>query len=124
MENYGTARQAVEKKIYTKRRMRFVCYTPKVTDTYSEYAIPIIFSLQSWLLESHSVLCCKYFASLVVLQDNFLKTTESDETVHSRRLPNGTNTSKSKLRSRVKVPSKRDGLNYKISTGIDLQKKQ
>ena len=46
VEKYGTARQATDSII---RRMRFPCWIPKATNTYSECVILIAFPLQQWL---------------------------------------------------------------------------
>ena len=62
MDKYDRAGQAtVDNKI---RRMRFACWTPKATNTNSEYVIHIAFPLQQWLNERASIL---RFTSLSVL---------------------------------------------------------
>jgi hypothetical protein len=42
-KRYGTAGQATDDNII--RRMRFVCWKTKATDTHSEYVILIVFPL-------------------------------------------------------------------------------
>jgi hypothetical protein len=49
VEKYGTARQATDDN--TIRRMRFVCWITKATDTDSEYVILIAVPRQQWLRE-------------------------------------------------------------------------
>ena len=41
MEKYGRAGQGIGDNV--TRRMRFVCWLPKVTDTHSEYVMLITF---------------------------------------------------------------------------------
>jgi hypothetical protein len=53
-KKHGTARQASYDDV--TRRMRFACWTPKATNTLSEYVILISFLLQQWLHERVSVL--------------------------------------------------------------------
>ena len=42
----GRVRQVTDDNII--RRMRFVCWVPKATNTHSEYVILIAFQLQQW----------------------------------------------------------------------------
>jgi hypothetical protein len=63
MEKYGTARQATGDNII--RRMRFICWITKPTDTRSECAILIAFPQQQWLCERASVLRYAYTVRLV-----------------------------------------------------------
>jgi hypothetical protein len=63
VEKYGTARQYTDGNII--RRMRFVCWTTKATDTNSEYTILVAFPRQQWLRERASTLRYKYTARLV-----------------------------------------------------------
>jgi hypothetical protein len=67
VEKYGRARQATDDNII--RRMRFVCWINKATDTHSEYVILIRNALprQKWLSESASVLRYTHIACLVHL---------------------------------------------------------
>jgi hypothetical protein len=46
-------------------RMRIACWTPKATNTRSEYVIFIAFLLQEWLQEGASMLRYAYIAYLV-----------------------------------------------------------
>jgi len=46
--------------------MRFACWIPKVTDTHSEYVIPIAFPRQQRLRQRVSVLRYTYLACLVL----------------------------------------------------------
>jgi len=65
VEKCGRAGQATDgNKI---RLMLFACWTPKATNTHSEYVIVITFPLQQWLHERTSVLHCTYIACLVKL---------------------------------------------------------
>jgi len=54
VENFGRARQATDDNIV--RRIRFACWINKVTDTYSEYVIPIAFPQQQEIHEHILVL--------------------------------------------------------------------
>jgi hypothetical protein len=54
VKKYGTAGQATDDN--TIRRMRFACWITKVTNTHSEYEIPVVFSRQQWLRERASML--------------------------------------------------------------------
>ena len=45
-------------------RMRFACWIPKATNTFSEYVMLIAFSLQQWLHESSSMLRYAYVVCL------------------------------------------------------------
>ena len=54
MEKCGTARKATDDNII--RRMRFARWMAKATDTHSEYAILIAFTLQKLLNERASML--------------------------------------------------------------------
>ena len=54
LEKFGRARQATDDN--TIRRMRFVCWIPKATDTNSEHVILIAFPRQQWFRERASVL--------------------------------------------------------------------
>jgi len=45
--------------------MRIACWTPKATDTYSEYVILIAFLLQQWLRERSSMLFYTHIACVV-----------------------------------------------------------
>ena len=47
------------------RHMRIAYWTPKSTNTHSEYVILIDFSLQQWLRERSSILRYTYSACLV-----------------------------------------------------------
>jgi len=47
-------------------RMRFICLITKATNTYSEYAMFIAFSLQQWLHESAPLLVYTHIAFCVV----------------------------------------------------------
>jgi hypothetical protein len=49
MEKYGRARQATDGNI--TQHMRIACWVSEVTNTHSDYAIPIAFSLHQWLHE-------------------------------------------------------------------------
>jgi hypothetical protein len=71
VKKYGTARQATDDNII--RRMRFVCWITKATDTHSECVTIITFSRQQWLRERASVLRYTYTASLVAYKSH-LKT--------------------------------------------------
>ena len=51
-------------------RMRIVCWTPKATDTHSQYVILITFPQQQWLHERASVLRYKYVDCLVIKKTN------------------------------------------------------
>ena len=50
MEKYRTAGQATDDSIII-RRMRFLCWVTKATDTHSEYEILIGFLRQQWVHE-------------------------------------------------------------------------
>jgi hypothetical protein len=50
VKKYGTAGQATDASVV--QRMRFACWMTKVTDTHSEYEVPIAFPRQQWLRES------------------------------------------------------------------------
>jgi hypothetical protein len=50
----GTPGQAIGDNII--RRMRFLCWIPKATNTHSQYVILIVFPLQNWSHEHASVL--------------------------------------------------------------------
>jgi hypothetical protein len=45
--------------------MRIACWTPKATNTHSEYVIRIDFPLQPWFHEGSSMLRYTYIACLV-----------------------------------------------------------
>jgi hypothetical protein len=49
----------------TIQHMRIARSIPKATNTHSEYEIFIAFSLQQWLHEHASMLCCTYTAGLM-----------------------------------------------------------
>jgi hypothetical protein len=55
VEKYDRVIQATNESI--TRRMRFVCWITKATDTHSEYVIFIAFPRQQWLRERSSILC-------------------------------------------------------------------
>jgi len=55
VEKYDRVRQATNESI--TRRMRFVCWITKATDTHSEYVTFIAFPRQQWLRERSSILC-------------------------------------------------------------------
>jgi hypothetical protein len=80
VEKYRTARQA----IMTIWRMRSACWTPKATNTQSEYVILIDFPLQQWLHECASLLGYTYIASLVLRNYGLLFKTHS--TAHTTGL--------------------------------------
>jgi hypothetical protein len=63
VEKYGRARQDTDDNII--RRMRFVCWITKATDTHWEYVILIAYQRQQWLRERASVLIIR---SLTVLR--------------------------------------------------------
>jgi hypothetical protein len=63
VKRFGTVRQAIDDNII--RRMDFACWTIKVTDTHSEYAIIIAYSLQQWLRERVWILPYAYIFCLV-----------------------------------------------------------
>jgi hypothetical protein len=54
VEKFCGATEATDDNIL--RRMRFVCWITKATDTHSEYVILIAFPLQQWLRERASIL--------------------------------------------------------------------
>ena len=62
MEKYCRAGQATDDNVIW--HMCIACWIPKATSTYSEYVIPVAFSLQQWLHESASLLRYTYFACL------------------------------------------------------------
>ena len=64
MEKCGRAGQAKDDNII--RRMRFACWLPKATNTYSEYGILIACSLLQWLQERALMLSYTYIACLVL----------------------------------------------------------
>ena len=49
------------------RRMRIACWTPKATNTHSQYVILIAFPLQQWLQERFSLLRYTHFARIFLL---------------------------------------------------------
>ena len=61
MEEYDRARQATDGNLI--RRMRFVCWLTKPTDTHLECKILIAFQRQQWIRERFSVL--RYIACIV-----------------------------------------------------------
>jgi len=63
VEKYGTAGQVTDDNIL--RRMRFVCWMQKATNTHSEYVIIVAFPWQQWLRERALILRYKYIACLV-----------------------------------------------------------
>ena len=65
MAKCGRTRQATEDNII--RRMRSAFWTPKATNTHSEYVIPVAFPLQQWLKERSSMLRYTYIAHIVVI---------------------------------------------------------
>jgi hypothetical protein len=65
VERYGRAGKATDDNIIW--RMRFACWIPKATNTYSEYVILIAFARQQWLQERAYMLRYKYVACLLVL---------------------------------------------------------
>jgi len=51
------------------RRMGFVCWITKATDTHTEYEILVIaYQQQQWLHERATVLCYTYIACLVITE--------------------------------------------------------
>jgi hypothetical protein len=50
------------------RRMRFVCWVTKATDTHSEYEILSAFPQQRWLRERATMLCYTYIACHVITE--------------------------------------------------------
>jgi hypothetical protein len=54
-----------------KLRMRIACWTPKSTNTHSEYVTLIAFPLQQWLHERASMLSYTYIACLDILYGHF-----------------------------------------------------
>jgi hypothetical protein len=48
-------------------RMRIACWTPKATDTHSQYVLFVAFPLQQWLHEHAALLRYTYIACIVVL---------------------------------------------------------
>jgi hypothetical protein len=72
VEKYGTVRQVTDDNII--RRMRFVCWIPKATDTHSEYVIFIAFSQQQWL---HYVLRYTFTSCLICLFNHELRISEN-----------------------------------------------
>jgi len=64
VEKYGGARQATDNNII--KRMRFVCWTTKATDTPSNYVIFISFLQKQWLRNApqYSVYAYSYIACL------------------------------------------------------------
>jgi hypothetical protein len=70
VEKYVRAGQGTVEIII--RHMRFACWTPKATDTHSEYVILIAFKRQKWLFEQGSFLrlyvhCLSCFSCLQYL---------------------------------------------------------
>ena len=63
MEKYGRDGEITDGNVV--RRMRFVCWINKATDTLSEYIILIAFPRQEWLREYPSMLRYTYIACLV-----------------------------------------------------------
>jgi hypothetical protein len=63
VEKYVGAGQATDDNIV--RRMQFVCWITKATDTHSKYVIFIAFSRKQWLRERASLLTLTYVAFLV-----------------------------------------------------------
>jgi len=47
--------------------MRISRWIPKVTDTHSEYVVPIAFPRQQWLRERSLILSCTYIDYLVLI---------------------------------------------------------
>jgi len=64
MERYGRARQAMADIIMWC--MCFTCWITMATISNSECVILIAFPPQDWLHRHASVLCCMYFACLLV----------------------------------------------------------
>ena len=64
MEKYSTAGQDTDDSII--RHMRVAFWTPKATNTHSEYVILIAFPLQQWLHERASMLRYTCIACLVL----------------------------------------------------------
>jgi hypothetical protein len=62
VEKYCRAGHRPQKTMW---RMRIACWLPKVTDTHSEYVIPIAFPRQKWLHERASMLRYTDIACLV-----------------------------------------------------------
>jgi len=53
-EKYGRDRQATDGNI--TQHMRIACWVSEATNTHSDYAIPVAFSLHQWLYERTSIL--------------------------------------------------------------------
>jgi hypothetical protein len=65
VEKVGIAGQATDGNII--KRMRIAYWTPKTTNTFSEYVILITFPIQQWLHERTSPYVYTYSACLVHL---------------------------------------------------------
>jgi hypothetical protein len=65
VEKYGKAGQATDDNII--RRMRFVGWITKATDTHSEYVILITFPGQQWLRERAGMLLYKSIAFFILV---------------------------------------------------------
>ena len=57
------------------RHVRIACWTPRATNTHSEYVIMIAFPRERWLHERPSMLSYTYTASFVIKKNKTLETT-------------------------------------------------